>query len=268
MVGTLVLTSGALCVGWGIYQQLDRQSTPKWWTNVLSRLRSVPLAQHLKPTTVATSTDAPLACGSGERKRVQRKRAGSGLREMLAQEDLLTSATLFGVVAIGGAGLFSLKYVAVPLLAYRTIPALSSTLAWIEHDRRAALGLLETTALAVIFINGAWVAGSTGFAVYHLGRWFVSANPKGQQAELHGAFRVRRDDQEITLSADHLQPGDRISIPASELVPLDSEVVDGTAWVSNQLCGGMDAPFIVQTGDRLAKDSFVLAGTLWLEIPG
>lgn len=259
MVGALVLAGGAICASYGVYQYGIYQNAV------------------YKTSAYASGTSQPGVSSSGNDQLTMPW--WQGLRTQFVSNkhpqrvganhqtpsDLWASAALVGTAAVGGAGILPLKYIAIPVLAYRGAPALQSTVDVLLHDRKAAQGILETTALAIVLVKGAWVVGTVGFAVYHLGRWVISTAENAVDVSVNRSYLIKRNGQELTMTLQHLEAGDLVSVSASYCVPIRSRVVDGAAWITTNCQAENSPPLTVKPGDLLEKDSIVLAGNVWLE---
>jgi len=163
MISALVIASGAICTCYGIYQYGASRAAAVTPSNV--NLSSVPSKSE---SAILSLQDLWMRLGP---KRYTQ--SGHAQQQNLAQDnsaDLWASAALVGTAAVGGAGIIPLKYVAIPVLAYRGLPAMHATVDTFLNDRKAASGILETAALTIVLVKGAWIVGTVGFAVYHLGR--------------------------------------------------------------------------------------------------
>ncbi|MEM7127074.1 MAG: hypothetical protein AAF702_12155 [Chloroflexota bacterium] len=245
MFGTVILVGGAIGAGWGAYQYANKPSANRWWKQLWMQVRSVPLVKQLKPI----HTIAP------------------HITQIKPHGDLLMATALVSVIAVARTNVVPFRYIAAPMLLYRGFPAIQATVEAIQHERTTVVVLLETTALVIILAQGAWLSGSVGFALYHLMKWWLVQVKRGDLTESTSLFLIKRYDKETQVSLEHLRPGDWVSILASQEVPVDSRVTEGVAWVRHQLESGEQKFNTVKRGDLLTKDTLVLAGSLWLEVP-
>lgn len=260
MVGALVLAGGAICASYGVYQYGIYQN---------SVYQTSAYASGISPSGVSQSGNGQLTMPWWKERRTQfatKKHSQKVRTNHQTQSDLWTSAALVGAAAVGGAGILPVPYIAIPILAYRGVPALQSTVDVLLHDRKASQGILETTALAIVLVKGAWVVGTVGFAVYHLGRWVIATTENAVDRTADRSYLIKRNGQEMDMSVQQLEAGDWVAVSASHYVPIKSRVVEGAAWISTGYQAENSPPLTVKPGDLLEKDSVVLAGNVWLEV--
>ena len=84
--------------------------------------------------------------------------------------------------------------------------------------------------------------------------------------EASGADGVERLEEPETVALDGLQPGDHVLVRAGERVPVDGEVVDGTAAVDESVITGESMPVRKDLGSTVVGGSVVADGAVTVAV--
>jgi Cu2+-exporting ATPase len=204
--------------------------------------------------------------------------AGGGMQGEVAIErrnrrDLAVSATGFGFATIAqlGAPVLLLPSLLCTLYSTRLYGA-DSWRVWVEQ-RRIDYRLLWAASIGAALIAGfIWVA-AFGTLFGTLNRYLVARTElrsKRQITDLFGG-EVRSawvvvDGVEIETPIEQVQAGDRVAVHAGETIPVDGEVIAGSALVDQHLLTGEAQPADKGVGDDTLAGAMVLAGRLQLRV--
>ena len=75
-----------------------------------------------------------------------------------------------------------------------------------------------------------------------------------------------KDGQEIEIPLTQLHAGDVVVVNTGETVPVDGEVVDGTASVDQHVLTGESAPVEKSTGDKVFASTVLVAGKVFVRV--
>lgn len=148
-------------------------------------------------------------------------------------------------------------------LAVATVPVARRALESLFGERRLNVDALDTTAVAMMAVQGNMVAAGGLLWLVALGegiRERTARAARGDMASLLASLRrdawVLRHGRPVRVAADRVAPGETVLVHPGELVLVDGVVRDGVALVDQSTLTGEAAPV------RRAADDQVFAGTL------
>jgi len=180
-------------------------------------------------------------------------------------------------LAVASLGLAVVATFAVPAL----LPASAALLvglnlktfrtAWLEmRGRRVGLPALYTAIVATTLATGQFVSSAlmTWFFCYWHGRYRRDLATERHRLldacmPLPALVRlVTAGGAEVLVEAEQVRPGDRVTVSAGEVVPVDGLVQLGEAAVDERSLRGTDGATRKRPGDAVLAGSFVLSGEL------
>lgn len=264
MVGLLTLTGSALAVGYGLF---------RYFSHEVHTLQ-----------TEAVASDSVVADSSAKQKNIQQSLPTNVNRlSAVEQSDLIprteemratlqrgfnTSSISLGL-ASGSLLIPAMQFTAVPVLIYMGVPSAQQAFERLRAEGRPSRALVETAVLAICLGGGWYLLGSLGFWCYYTGR---IAYHRRDMITYYNAWtqpqtaRRVEDAEEITVSVETLQTGDKIFVETSDVVPVDSLIIEGVALV--QPTGSNDDTHhcLKRVGDRVMASDIIIAGRLSLHV--
>lgn len=159
-------------------------------------------------------------------------------------------------------------------------PILVGGLRAIIH-RAGNMELLITTGVVAAFVSGLYgtIVHDPSFIHFHaaamilaivcVGR-YLEARARGRATAAIAALAkrapkealVRRGDAWETIAADRVAEGDEVRVPVHAAIPVDGEVIGGSADVDERLLTGEPMPVTKQAGDRVSAGTLVIDGQI------
>ena len=189
--------------------------------------------------------------------------SGASLTLTYTSLGLAAAADFFFPVLLPASGL---------LLALTNIVTLKA--AWKElRSKRLGVSVLYVTIVVATIVSGAFFTAA-------LMGWFVQFWDRRSHRELSDAqrkllqgFRRRsrfawlcRDDVELEVPVERLQPGDTVAIQSGEMIPADGVIVSGRAEVDERLVRGVEGLTTKAIGDQVFANSLVFDGGLRVRV--
>ena len=200
----------------------------------------------------------------------------------------LLARVIFGIVAIvlcltvfpqldnTGWIRFAIYSAATLLLTYdvfwRVVVHIKNLRNIIDHNLLISIAVIGATVLAIIHLNEGDIHHGTHFAMeatmvvglFQVGQIVEKVATNRSKAAVMSAVQLRveyanleRDGQVIKVDPEELNIGDTVVIGAGEMIPVDGEVIDGTAYVDKSSLTGEFVPVLADI-----NSSEVLAGCL------
>lgn len=187
------------------------------------------------------------------------------------------SATLILAALVTSFG-FGLSQPWAPLMLAAALLA-GSDIAWrgvqALRIRQFSIELLVTVAaIGAVFIGEYWEAAAVTF-LFMLGAWLEARTlrqTRGALADLLKAApetaTVIRDGQPIEIAANAVRPGEIVLVRAGNRIPVDGEVTEGNAAVSEAAITGEPIPAEKSAGSRVHAGTIAENGVLRIRATG
>ena len=195
-------------------------------------------------------------------------------RQVLTLFALAFSAVLFVVVVGEGLGLFDELvervpwYVALAAVLAGGYPIFRNVVTAGLRGRIIAHTLMTFGAVAAM-VAGEWVTAAIVVFFMRLGDFaerFTAEKARGSirglEAMAPEEARVERDGREETLSLDAVNPGDVVVVRPGERIPVDGEVISGSATIDQSAITGEPMPVDVEEGSRVFAATIPTLGSL------
>lgn len=147
--------------------------------------------------------------------------------------------------------------------------------------RAGNMELLITTGVVAAFVSGVYgtLAHDPSFIHFHAAAMILAIVCVGRYLETRARGRataaiaalakrapkealVRRGDAWETIAADRVSKGDEVRVPVHAAIPVDGDVIDGSAEVDERLLTGEPMPVTKRTGDRVSAGTLVIDGQI------
>ena len=187
------------------------------------------------------------------------------------QKETVMAGTAF-VLATAGALLYPpIQLVTIPILLSLTLPALRESYQGLVHERRANAARVQGAIPVLCLCNGYYVAPALNFLLTNYGRLLVQtkavdARHKLQQIfdKLPGAIWIVCDDAEVEIAVTAARPGDLVAVGAGCVIPVDGEVEQGSALVTQAQLTGTPHAIAKAAGDQVLASTLVVIGKIWI----
>ena len=187
------------------------------------------------------------------------------------QKETLIAGTAFVLATVGALLYPPMQLVTVPILLSLTVPALRESYQGLVHERRPNAALVQVAIPVICLLNGYYVAPALNFLLTNFGRRLVRANTvtarhKLQQIfdKLPASIGIVRDGVDIEIPLAGVKPGDLVVVGAGAIIPVDGEVQQGSALVTQTQLTGTPHATAKAAGDRVLASSLVVIGKLWI----
>jgi len=178
----------------------------------------------------------------------------------------LIAAGLLARYGFGMVDLWAALMAVAALLAGSDIAARAWNALRVKH---LSIELLVTVAAAgALFIGEYWEAAAVTF-LFMLGAWLemrTMGQTRGALKELLSAAPatavVLREGEAVEVAAHEVQPGETVLVKAGQRIPVDGEVVDGTAAVSEAAITGEPIPAEKAAGSQVHAGTIAENGLL------
>ena len=140
-------------------------------------------------------------------------------------------------------------------------------------ERRLGVDVLDSIVVVVCLLTGQVFAGAVLAWCLSAGRKLVAKSHGDARRRLLNAFgkqprfaRLWHEGREVETALEKLRPGHVVVVNTGEVVPVDGEVVEGTALIDQHVLTGESAPAEKGAGDTVFASTVVLAGKLFVRV--
>ena len=173
----------------------------------------------------------------------------------------------FGLRGLWAASMLTAAFVAGSDIAWRAVQAL--------RIRHFSIELLVTVAaIGALFIGEYWESAAVTF-LFSFGAWLEARTlrqTRGALADLLKAApevaTVIRDGQPVEIAAGAVQPGETVLVRAGNRIPVDGEVTEGNAAVSEAAITGEPIPAEKAPGSHVHAGTIAENGVLRIRATG
>lgn len=219
----------------------------------------------------------PLLAGP-TREKFLRELMGNSERTLSTHEKHANRRLGVAVAATGLLGLMSVTgWPLVPLLlasaVYVKWPSLHlSYIALVEEKR---LSIVHTWVIfnTMMWVGGHFVLGTLSgvfFALYHKVRFVTHIGARQDLIDIFGLHSrtvwVVKDGVELEMPLERVAVGDTVVLDAGQMIPIDGEVIEGSALVDQHRLTGESQAAEKKEGDNVFAASLMLAGRLRVRV--
>jgi heavy metal translocating P-type ATPase len=224
-----------------------------------SCLRNTTLAQMRRtPVSQAASQQLALSAakdGSAPQTAGLARRWGRALLAPSGRQGFRWACVSLVVAAAGGPASFLFN---LPLLVWNSIPICLRALKVLRQERRLNVDFLDAVSIIMALLmrqnfTSAFIIWLISLGDYIRDRTAAkSRRAISRLLDYQGRHAwVRRNGTVERIPVAQLQPGDHVVIHPGELIPVDGEVIEGTAAVDQKTITGESLPVIRRPGDRV-----------------
>jgi heavy metal translocating P-type ATPase len=198
-----------------------------------SATASVPQTTDKAPSVPATKSNGPLTKGE--------------VPGLFSAQSPLNLPTLSLLMAFS-ANPFAVA-VNMPLMVWNAIPIARRAWRVWSNENRLNVDFLDTLAISASVLMHNPLAGSLVTWLIKLGDWIRDLTAAGSRRAIAGLLEFRsrnawllRDGQITSIPADELAVGDFVVVYPGEMIPVDGEIIEGTATIDQKTITGEGLP--------------------------
>lgn len=142
------------------------------------------------------------------------------------------------------------------------------------RNRRLDVPVLDAAAIGIGFLQGGGSAGSTMFLL-NVGEAMEDFTQRRSEASLAQSLldipttaRIERDGEEFEVDLSRIHQGDTVIARLGDPIPVDGEVVSGTAGVNQSSLTGESVAVIRTVGDTVYAGTAVEEGEIRIRVTG
>jgi Cu2+-exporting ATPase len=193
--------------------------------------------------------------------------------ERVLNRNIMLSAALMGLTAIGSLGYPLLTLISVPGLIYLTISDIQSTYrAFLERRNRATALVESILAIGILVFRYFFLDALYLFSLF-LNNHLLNKTKNNFKLSVVNIFgeqpqfvQVLQDNSEVRIPFDALQVGQTVLVHAGELIPIDGTITDGMASIDQHILTGEAQPAEKGVGDSVFASTTVLAGRICVQV--
>ena len=137
----------------------------------------------------------------------------------------------------------------MPLMLWNAIPIAQRAWRVWSNERRLNVDFLDTLAISASVLQHNALAGSLVTWLIKLGDWIRDLTAAGSRRAIAGLLEFRsrnawilRDGQITSIPAEELVAGDLVVVYPGEMIPVDGEIIEGTATIDQKTITGEGLP--------------------------
>ena len=137
----------------------------------------------------------------------------------------------------------------MPLMLWNAIPIAKRAWRVWSNERRLNVDFLDTLAISASVLQANPLAGSLVTWLIKLGDWIRDLTAAGSRRAIAGLLEFRsrnawilRDGQITSIPAEELVVGDLVVVYPGEMIPVDGEIIEGTATIDQKTITGEGLP--------------------------
>jgi heavy metal translocating P-type ATPase len=173
--------------------------------------------------------------------------------------------------------LFYFEVIPLPVLllamAFGLYSLLKTGILELFHERKIGTEIFITIAVVISVLGKEYLAGSVVLMIILIAEYIASASGETARAsikELIGSVPktaiIKKEDKEQTVNIGDLQVGDVVLVKAGEKIPVDGNVVSGTASVNQAPITGESIPLEKMIGSEVYAGTILELGALDIQM--
>jgi Cu2+-exporting ATPase len=146
----------------------------------------------------------------------------------------------------------------VPLMIWNSLPIGRRAWSVWSRERRLNVDFLDTVAIAASIAQSLMLTGSIIVWLIRLGDWIRDLTAQGSKRAIADLMEFQsrtawlvRDGVVTSVRAVDVAVGDQVMVYPGEMIPVDGEVVEGTALIDQKTITGESLPVSRATGDNV-----------------
>lgn len=161
----------------------------------------------------------------------------------------------------------------VPAILYFGITCFKDGYRAIFQERRVTVAVLDAILISWSVLARYWFAAALSIFLVRVSLKILSKVKDSSRKNMIDVFSLRPqfvylwiDGVEVQTSIHDLREGDIVVISASEVIPVDGKIVNGTGLIDQHVLTGEAQPAEKNIGDQVFASTVVLSGKIFLKV--
>jgi Cu2+-exporting ATPase len=192
-------------------------------------------------------------------------------QQQLTDRNMAISAGSLGLAIIGKLFYFPIALLSLPGILYITHFAIMQAFKGLFKERKLTVDFLSAMMKILLLINGYLVFASFSVFMFSLNRKLLDKVSDNSRKNIIDVFKqqpskvwVVYDNIEREISFDDLKTGDTVMVGAGSTIPVDGEIIEGSASVDQHILTGEFQPVEKTAGDNVFALTLVLSGKIYI----
>jgi heavy metal translocating P-type ATPase len=186
---------------------------------------------------------------------------------------LAISGASVGVALVGEMVFPPLIAVSIPLTLYTSLPIFEDAFDNLVQKRKLRASVIDSVALIGTLVTHYYVASAFASMIFYSGRKLLLKTEDNSKRHLFNIFGEQprsvwllKDGVELEIPFAELMKDDVIVINGGGVVPVDGDIVYGSAAVDQHMLTGESQPVEKNIGDPVLAGTLVLAGRIQVRV--
>jgi len=191
--------------------------------------------------------------------------------QQLTDRNMAVSVGSLGLAIIGKLFYFPIGLLSIPGILYITHYAIMQAFQGLFKEKKLTVDFLSATMKVLLLINGYLVFASFSVFMFSLNRKLLNKVSDNSKKNIIDVFKqqpstvwVVYDDIEREISFEELKTGDTVMVGAGSTIPVDGEIIEGSASVDQHILTGEFQPVEKSTGEEVFALTLVLSGKIYI----
>ena len=191
--------------------------------------------------------------------------------QKLTDRNMAISAGSLSLAIIGKLFYFPIGLLSVPGILYITHYAILQAFQGLFKEKKLTVDFLSATMKVLLLINGYLVFASFSVFMFSLNRKLLNKVSDNSKKNIIDVFKqqpssvwVIYDEVEREISFEELKTGDTVMVSAGSTIPVDGEIIEGSASVDQHILTGEFQPVEKSTGEEVFALTLVLSGKIYI----
>jgi len=250
---------GASSLGLYLYRQIQKNKTP----------RSKTRAKKVKEPRVMPFTGSP-------RNQQLKEFSADNInkkspQQRLTDRNMAVSTGSLGLAIVGKLFYFPLALLSIPGILYITHFAIMQAFKGLFKEKKLTVDFLSAMMKILLLINGYLVFASFSVFMFSLNRKLLDKVSDNSKKNIIDIFKqqpskvwVVYNNIEREIPFEELKTGDTVMVGAGSTIPVDGEIIEGSASVDQHILTGEFQPVEKRAGEEVFALTLVLSGKLYI----
>jgi cation transport ATPase len=202
----------------------------------------------------------------------------SGIVDVRAKEKRidhhLKVSTLGIATTLIGNVYYPAKLMSLGVISYSIVPILRETEKSLLVEKKVKNDLINSIVSLVCIGTGQYFSTALVAGLYYIGDKMVIKTQDRSKAMVNDLFQLpsnqvvllTHENEEIEMAIENTQVNDILVVNAGNIVPVDGQVIEGTAMIDQHALTGESALVEKKIGDHLLATTLVISGKIFVRI--
>ncbi len=191
--------------------------------------------------------------------------------QRLTDRNMTISVASLSLAIVGKLFYYPIGLLSLPGILYITQFAITQAFMGLFKEKKLTVDFLSATMKVLLLLNGYLVFASFSVFMFSLNRKLLSKITDNSKKNIIDVFKqqpstvwVVHDSIEREIPFEELKTGDMVMVGAGSTIPVDGEIVEGSASVDQHILTGEFQPVEKNTGDKVFALTLVLSGKIYI----